>query len=87
MFLFLLFLFASFYSFLFLFASFAFVSFLCACCEQAARKQREREMQRLRLAQEIQRQLEGAELRQHDVELRGVAIERCLQGEEGPPGE
>jgi len=45
------------------------------------RKQREKEMKRLRIAQEIQRQLEEVELKQKDVEQRGVAIEKSLQGE------
>ncbi len=49
----------------------------------AQRRQREQELKRLRTAQEIQRQLEEVEIKQRDVERRGVNIERALRGD-GP---
>ncbi len=47
----------------------------------AQRRQREEELKRLRVAQEIQRQLEEVETKQREVEERGVKIERALQEE------
>ncbi len=51
----------------------------------AQRRQREQELKRLRMAQEIQRQLEEVEIKQREVEKRGVGTERALRGE-GPGG-
>ena len=45
------------------------------------RKQREKELCRLHLAREIQRQMEEVEQRQRDVEQRGIVIEKLLRGE------
>ena len=47
----------------------------------AQRRQREQELKRLRMAQEIQRQLEEVEIKQREVEKRGVTIERALRGD------
>ena len=47
----------------------------------ALRKQREKELCRLHIAQEIQRQLQEVEQRQRDVEHRGIIIEKLLRGE------
>jgi len=47
----------------------------------ARRKQREKELCRLHLAQEIQRQLEEVEQRQRDIEQQGIAVEKALRGE------
>ncbi|KAK2182204.1 hypothetical protein NP493_363g01004 [Ridgeia piscesae] len=49
----------------------------------ALRKRREQEQQRLHVAQQIQRQLEEVEVKQREVEKRGVVIERVLRGD-GP---
>lgn len=49
----------------------------------AARRQKEQELKRLRMAQEIQRQLDEVEIKQRQVEMKGIAIERALRGE-GP---
>ena len=47
----------------------------------ALRKRREQEQQRLHVAQQIQRQLEDVEMKQREVEQRGVIIERVLRGD------
>jgi len=47
----------------------------------AKRKQREKELCRLHMAQEIQRQLEEVEQRQRDIEQKGIAVEKALRGE------
>jgi hypothetical protein len=47
----------------------------------ALRKQREKELCRLHIAQEIQRQLVEVEQRQREVEQRGIIIEKLLRGE------
>ena len=47
----------------------------------ALRKRREQEQQRLTVAQQIQRQLEDVEIKQREVEQRGVVIERVLRGD------
>jgi D-ribose pyranose/furanose isomerase RbsD len=36
---------------------------------------------RLRMAQEIQRQLEELEVKQRELEQRGVSVEKALRGE------
>lgn len=38
---------------------------------------------RLRMAQEIQRKLEETEVKQKDLENRGVSVEKALRGEGG----
>jgi len=48
----------------------------------ARRKQREKELCRLHLAQEIQRQLEEVEQRQREIEQQGIAVEKALRGEQ-----
>ena len=45
------------------------------------RKQREEDMKRLHMAQDIQRQLQEVEIRQKEVESRGIYIEKHLRGE------
>ena len=47
----------------------------------AQRKQREKELCRLHMAQEIQRQLEEVEERQRVIEQQGIAVEKALRGE------
>ncbi|XP_046391004.1 F-actin-monooxygenase MICAL3 isoform X2 [Ischnura elegans] len=49
---------------------------------QARRKARQAQLQRLRMAQEIQRQLEELEVKQRLLEKRGVSVEKALRGEE-----
>lgn len=39
--------------------------------------------QRLRMAQEIQRKLEETEVKQRELESRGVSVEKALRGEGG----
>ena len=52
--------------------------------QSAARKQlKQREQKRLRMAQEIQRQLEEVDVKQKELEERGVTVEKALRGE-GP---
>ncbi|KAK2163917.1 hypothetical protein LSH36_72g05017 [Paralvinella palmiformis] len=46
-----------------------------------AKRQREAELKRLRIAQEIQRHLEEVEFKQRQVEERGIEVERALRGE------
>jgi Zn-finger protein len=38
---------------------------------------------RLRMAQEIQRKLEETEVKQRELESRGVSVEKALRGEGG----
>lgn len=40
---------------------------------------------RLRMAQEIQRKLEETEVKQKELESRGVSVEKSLRGEGGMP--
>ncbi|CAG0923260.1 unnamed protein product, partial [Notodromas monacha] len=47
----------------------------------AKRLSRQAELKRLRMAQEIQRQLEELEVKQKELEERGVAVEKALRGE------
>ncbi len=47
----------------------------------AKRLSRQAELKRLRMAQEIQRQLEELEVKQRELEERGVAVEKALRGE------
>lgn len=55
--------------------------------QSAAKKQlKQREQKRLRMAQEIQRQLEEVDVKQRELEERGVSIEKALRGE-GPDAE
>ncbi|XP_071445763.1 uncharacterized protein Mical isoform X2 [Hetaerina americana] len=49
---------------------------------QARRKARQAQLQRLRMAQEIQRQLEELEVKQRLLEKRGVSVEKALRGED-----
>lgn len=52
--------------------------------QQAAKKQqKQREQKRLRMAQEIQRNLEEVDVKQKELEDRGVHVEMALRGE-GP---
>ncbi|KAL5010476.1 hypothetical protein ScPMuIL_012781 [Solemya velum] len=52
--------------------------------QQAAKKQqKQREQKRLRMAQEIQRNLEEVDVKQKELEERGVHVEMALRGE-GP---
>ncbi|XP_064087239.1 protein-methionine sulfoxide oxidase mical3b-like [Macrobrachium nipponense] len=44
---------------------------------------RQAELKRLRMAQEIQRQLEECEVKTRELEERGVAVEKALRGENG----
>lgn len=54
--------------------------------QQAAKKQqKQREQKRLRMAQEIQRNLEEVDVKQKELEERGVHVEMALRGE-GPGG-
>lgn len=41
------------------------------------------EIDRLRIAQEIQRKLEETEVKQRELECRGVSVEKALRGEGG----
>ncbi|GFN80911.1 [F-actin]-methionine sulfoxide oxidase mical3 [Plakobranchus ocellatus] len=50
------------------------------------KQQRQAQQKRLRMAQEIQRQLEEVEVRQRDLETRGIAVEKALRGD-GPEEE
>ncbi|XP_021365141.1 protein-methionine sulfoxide oxidase mical3b-like isoform X3 [Mizuhopecten yessoensis] len=52
----------------------------------AKKQQKQREQKRLRMAQEIQRQLEEVDVKQRELEERGVSIEKALRGE-GPDAE
>ncbi|BFZ24995.1 hypothetical protein BsWGS_28034 [Bradybaena similaris] len=45
------------------------------------KQQKQAEQKRLRMAQEIQRQLEEVEVREKDLEERGVIIEKALRGD------
>ncbi|XP_033740266.1 protein-methionine sulfoxide oxidase mical3b-like isoform X3 [Pecten maximus] len=55
--------------------------------QSAAKKQlKQREQKRLRMAQEIQRQLEEVDVKQRELEERGVSIEKALRGD-GPDAE
>ncbi|GFS17477.1 [F-actin]-methionine sulfoxide oxidase MICAL2 [Elysia marginata] len=47
------------------------------------KQQKQAQQKRLRMAQEIQRQLEEVEVRQRDLENRGIAVEKALRGD-GP---
>ena len=50
--------------------------------QSAARKQlKQKEQKRLRIAQEIQRQLEEVDVKQKELEERGVIVEKALRGE------
>ncbi|XP_052087174.1 protein-methionine sulfoxide oxidase mical3b-like isoform X3 [Mytilus californianus] len=50
--------------------------------QSAARKQlKQKEQKRLRIAQEIQRQLEEVDVKQKELEERGVVVEKALRGE------
>ncbi|XP_071535359.1 uncharacterized protein Mical isoform X2 [Panulirus ornatus] len=49
----------------------------------AFRAARQAELKRLRMAQEIQRQLEECEVKTRELEERGVAVEKALRGEGG----
>nr|XP_027209346.1 protein-methionine sulfoxide oxidase mical3a-like [Penaeus vannamei] len=49
----------------------------------ALRAARQAELKRLRMAQEIQRQLEECEVKTRELEERGVAVEKALRGEGG----
>lgn len=42
---------------------------------------RQAQLKRLRIAQEIQRKLEETEVKQRDLEYRGVSVEKALRGE------
>ena len=49
--------------------------------QSAARKQlKQKEQKRLRIAQEIQRQLEEVDVKQKELEERGVVVEKALRG-------
>jgi len=48
-----------------------------------AKQQKQAEHKRLRMAQEIQRQLEEVEVRQRELEERGIQVEKALRGD-GP---
>nr|CAD7399985.1 unnamed protein product [Timema poppensis] len=48
---------------------------------------RQAQLKRLRMAQEIQRQLEEVEVKQRELELRGVSVEKALRGEGADLGE
>ncbi|CAL1537118.1 unnamed protein product, partial [Lymnaea stagnalis] len=50
------------------------------------KQQKQAEQKRLRMAQEIQRQLEEVEVRQRELEERGITVEKALRGD-GPDGE
>lgn len=55
--------------------------------QSAARKQlKQREQKRLRMAQEIQRLLQEVDVKQRELEERGVVVEKALRGE-GPDAE
>ncbi|XP_012938607.1 protein-methionine sulfoxide oxidase mical3b [Aplysia californica] len=45
------------------------------------KQQRQAEQKRLRMAQEIQRQLEEVEVRQRELEERGITVEKALRGD------
>lgn len=45
------------------------------------KQQKRAEQKRLRMAQEIQRQLEEVEVRQRELEERGIAVEKALRGD------
>lgn len=47
------------------------------------KQQKQAQQKRLRMAQEIQRQLEEVEVRQRELENRGIAVEKALRGD-GP---
>jgi hypothetical protein len=50
--------------------------------QSAARKQlKQKEQKRLRIAQEIQRQLEEVDVKQKELEERGVVVEKALRGD------
>ncbi|XP_078582152.1 uncharacterized protein LOC144865376 isoform X18 [Branchiostoma floridae x Branchiostoma japonicum] len=52
--------------------------------QRAARRQaRQEELKRLRRAQVIQRQLQEVEVKQRELETRGVQLEKALRGESG----
>nr|CAD7434615.1 unnamed protein product [Timema monikensis] len=48
---------------------------------------RQAQLKRLRMAQEIQRQLEEVEVKQRELEQRGVSVEKALRGEGADLGE
>ncbi|KAF0290354.1 [F-actin]-monooxygenase MICAL3 [Amphibalanus amphitrite] len=50
---------------------------------KTSRAARHAEMRRLQRAQELQRQLDEVEVRQRDLEQRGIAVERAIRGEGG----
>ncbi|BFZ09664.1 hypothetical protein BsWGS_12701 [Bradybaena similaris] len=50
------------------------------------KQQKRAEQKRLRMAQEIQRQLEEVEVRQRELEERGITVEKALRGD-SPDGE
>ncbi|XP_030844270.1 F-actin-monooxygenase MICAL2 isoform X3 [Strongylocentrotus purpuratus] len=54
--------------------------------KEARRQHHQQQLKRHRLAQEIQRQLQEVEVKQRELENRGVAAERALRGEETPEG-
>ncbi|XP_046409938.1 F-actin-monooxygenase Mical isoform X1 [Neodiprion fabricii] len=47
----------------------------------AKRQARQTQLKRLRMAQEIQRKLEETEVKQRELESRGVSVEKALRGE------
>jgi hypothetical protein len=50
--------------------------------QSAARKQlKQKEQKRVRIAQEIQRQLEEVDVKQKELEERGVVVEKALRGD------
>ena len=52
--------------------------------QKEARKQhRQQQLKRHRMAQEIQRQLQEVEVKQRELETRGIDVEKALRGEEG----
>ncbi|XP_059153847.1 protein-methionine sulfoxide oxidase mical3a-like isoform X1 [Physella acuta] len=50
------------------------------------KEHRQAQQKRLRMAQEIQRQLEEVEVRQRELEERGITVEKALRGD-GPDGD
>ena len=50
---------------------------------EARRQRRQKELRRLRMAQEIQRHLEEIEVKHREFEERGIVVEKALRGE-GP---
>ncbi len=54
--------------------------------KQARKQHRQQQQKRLRMAQEIQRQLTECEVKQRQLEERGIEVERALRGEKGKDG-